>query len=68
MAGIVIFKVECMLKPESLKKLRNSIIKQIKDGVVVIPPYMRVEYVSNDITENCEFRFLDKDGNVEVVV
>lgn len=68
MAGIVIFKVNCMLKPEHMQKIRNSIIKQIKDGVVVIPHYIRIEYVSNEITENCEFRFLDADGNVEVIV
>ena len=64
MSEVVIFKVDCMLHPMQMETLRRSLRDQIRDGAVVVPPFISVEYASKVISENCEFKLMDRDGNV----
>ena len=57
----MIFRINKCLSHDDLKIARQEIIDQIKEGVVLLPPYITVETV---IPADCEIRIVDKDGNV----
>lgn len=42
-------------------RLRNYLIGQIEEGVVLLPRFISVEAV---LPADCEIRFVDKDGNI----
>ena len=59
--SLLIFRINKCQSHDDLKIARQEIIDQIKEGVVLLPPYITVETV---IPADCEIRIVDKDGNV----
>lgn len=55
--GIYVFKSSLHMKEKDLQHIQESIIKQIEDGVVVLPPWMDVAY----IPENSNVKFESDD-------
>ncbi len=47
MNSVYIFKVNAILKPEHLEKLRGTLEQQIKEGLVLIDA--RVEFLSHEL-------------------
>ena len=39
---VYIFQVETMLKTEDMQKIREHLQKQITEGCVLLPPYIRL--------------------------
>lgn len=58
---LVIFRCENTMNIERLILLRNNIIREIEEGVVLLPRFISVEAV---LPADCEIRFVDKDGNI----
>lgn len=46
MKDVLIIKTHLLMKPDAIKKLRESILKQIESGVVVIPAYYDAELIN----------------------
>lgn len=59
--ALLIFKVLRNFRSEDMRKIRKEIIKQVEEGVVVLPYFINVETI---IPSDCEIRIVDKDGNV----
>lgn len=53
-----VFKCSMHMREKDLQRTRESIIKQIEDGVVVLPPWMDVVY----IPENSNVKFESDDA------
>lgn len=58
---LVIFRCENTMNIERLILLRNNFIREIEEGVVLLPRFISVEAV---LPADCEIRFVDKDGNI----
>lgn len=55
--SLYVFKYSMYIRDKDQQHIRESIIKQIEDGVVVLPPWMDVEY----IPENSAVKFESED-------
>lgn len=58
---LVIFRCNCIMNDKQSDHLRNYLIGQIEDGVVLLPHFISVEAI---LPADCEIRFVDKNGNV----
>lgn len=58
---LVIFRCENTMNIERLILLRDHFIREIEEGVVLLPRFISVEAV---LPADCEIRFVDKDGNI----
>lgn len=69
MKHALILKTEMILPAEQLKRLHDMFVDQLKSGVVIIPPYFKVELINvptdvEVIIESApEAEFLEKDFN-----
>ena len=59
--ALLIFRCTKMCSPGRMKKTRDDIITQVKEGVVLLPARMTVEAI---VPADCEIRIVDTDGNV----
>lgn len=55
----LIFRFNCLLKPDVMEKIRQDFLKEYKEGVVVVPPMCSI--IIGD--ENTEFIF-EKAGEI----
>ena len=58
---LVIFKCDHIINTKQAESLRNNIIREIEESVVLLPRFISVEAV---LPADCEIRFVDKDGNI----
>ena len=58
---LVIFKCDHAINTKQAESLRNNFIREIEEGVVLLPRFISVEAV---LPADCEIRFVDKDGNI----
>lgn len=47
----------CLLRADTMQKVRDEIMEQVKSGVVVLPPYCAAFVVKNE----SEIDFIDKE-------
>lgn len=59
--SLLIFKINECRSREDLKIARQELIDQIKEGVVLLPPYTTVETV---VPADYKIRIVDKDGHI----
>ena len=57
----MIFKCDHAINTKQAESLRNNFIREIEQGVVLLPRFISVEAV---LPADCEIRFVDKDGNI----
>lgn len=58
---LVIFKCDHAISAKQAESLRDHFIREIEEGVVLLPRFISVEAV---LPADCEIRFVDKDGNI----
>ena len=51
----LVVRFNCMLCAETMQKIKDDIMEQVKTGIVVLPPY-------------CTIIIMNKDSNLEVKV
>ena len=39
---VYVFQLEILLRPEQLEQIRQQLIQQVKEGVVLLSPYIRL--------------------------
>lgn len=49
MKDVLVIKCNALVKPETLKKLREIFVKEKEEGVIVLPPYVEALVVPEDI-------------------
>ena len=51
MKDVLIIKTESMFSSDTLRKIQLDFVKQVKSGVVIIPPYFDAELIKvpNDV-------------------
>ena len=51
MQDVLIIKTESMFSSDTLRKIQLDFVKQVKSGVVIIPPYFDAELIKvpNDV-------------------
>ena len=59
--ALLIFRCLNTLRPDRMHEVRDKLINQIKEGIVLLPAYMTVEAI---VPADCEIRIVDKDGNI----
>lgn len=62
MKDILVIKCNAVIKPEDLKKLREMLIKQKEEGVIILPPYVEALIVPEDIEIRVEEAEPDENG------
>lgn len=58
---LLIFRCNCVMNTERAVVLRDHFIREIEEGVVLLPRFISVEAV---LPADCEIRFVNKDGNI----
>lgn len=46
---MLVIQVDIYMKPDKLKEFRRDVIRQKKDGVIVLPPYCHVLCAPKDM-------------------
>lgn len=46
---VLIIRSNLFIKPDKMKDLREGILEQMKDGVVLLPPYCEAVVVPDDL-------------------
>ena len=70
MKDVLIIKTTSLIPAETLKRLHDIFVEQVKTGVVIIPPYFEAELIN--VPEDVEIviesapeaEFLEKDFNL----
>ena len=52
MKDVLIIKTESMFSSDTLRKIQLDFVKQVKSGVVIIPPYFDAELIK--VPDNVE--------------
>ena len=52
----LVIKFNCLLRAETMQKVRDEIMEQVKTGVVVIPPYCTAIIVNKNSSIEVEIR------------
>ena len=52
MKDVLIIKTESMFSSDTLRKIQLDFVKQVKSGVVIIPPYFDAELIK--VPDNIE--------------
>ena len=52
MKDVLIIKTESMFSSDTLRKIQLDFVKQVKSGVVIIPPYFNAELIK--VPDNVE--------------
>ena len=63
--NILVIKTKMMLGQSEVEELRQKIIKDVEEGVVIIPGFFDVEIIlkPNDVIVECFKNEEDNDGN-----
>lgn len=48
-SGLIVFRAIKLISEEDMGNLRESIMKQAKEGCILLPPYIEAQYVPPDI-------------------
>lgn len=52
--NLLIVRTGLFMKPDAMNALRQNILEQVKDGVVLIPPYCEVIFAPGDLDVQIE--------------
>lgn len=47
--GLIVLRAIKIISKEDMGNLRESIMKQAKEGCILLPPYIEAQYVPSDI-------------------
>ena len=45
---VIIVQLDCLMAPDRLNAFRKSLVAQMKEGMIVIPPYAHVTHVGDE--------------------
>ena len=64
---MIIFKVNMHIRPEKMDMLRERLQKEIETGVVLLPPYISLEYIDDETAEKVDVQVIsdyEKEGPI----
>ena len=47
---VIIVQLDCLMAADRLAAFRKSLLKQMEEGLIVIPPWAHVTYVGDECT------------------
>lgn len=58
---VIVIQLDCLMGKDRMAAFRKSLLNQMKDGLVVVPPLAHVAYVGDE----CEIEIKELEGEKE---